>query len=388
MYCMRCGHPNDDTAKFCIKCGHSLSAARPRTTLTETAPVFDPAQRAYRVENTATPKPIPLQHVSLLADDVSTPRPIPRQDRPSRKTARRDPRPRTAWPYIAAVLSLLAGGVLAFVAYWQIDSGDTITAIVGFWNAFVTLGYLWLALRLVTRQEEAFKMGLDLSRANIWFVGGQLYFWSKVAEVTGLVALDEEFLASGFAFIITDLLLLGGIAMTRRDLLPPVQEQDVRDRSELISELGKATVSEAERRLLLEIRRRFAVYMSTKSWGGIEMVDWHESQPADLLARSVLAPARIRDDKDSARKKPSNWRARAFAFYPVLDLNRVRSARGAINCVIAITAPETVLRESEARRKKVGVYLLRSRVWAGKRSKGFEEFVKQQYGVTFHHWAA
>ena len=74
----------------------------------------------------------------------------------------------------AVFVSIRILAVLALVARSQIDSSDDIGKYVGYWNAFVTLAYAWLTVRLVLRQEAAYTMGLHLSRANIVFVFGQM----------------------------------------------------------------------------------------------------------------------------------------------------------------------------------------------------------------------
>lgn len=294
---------------------------------------------------------------------------------------------KTAWPYVAAILSLVAGAVLAIVAYAQISSGDDIGKYVGCWNAFVTLAYIWLSVRLILRHEGAYKMGLDLSRTNIWFVFGQMQFWRIASEVTGM-SLDEEVLITGLAFIVTDIALYVGVLMTRRDLILPLRAEEVPELTSLLGDLERAdTLSHAERKQFLDLRRRFIAHMSRVSSGGVEINGLHNQRVADLVARPALFPARtgkdsMNDDRDSARKRRLNWGTRTYSFQSVVSPEHVEFGREAIDYVVAISGSDEAL-EAARKSKKVGLYLIRRGVYAGKRSSAFEKFVQHEYGIAF-----
>ena len=56
-----------------------------------------------------------------------------------------DRRAKTILPWIAALLSLMAGAALAFFAYTGLQMDDLISKLIGGWNMIVVLAYLWLA---------------------------------------------------------------------------------------------------------------------------------------------------------------------------------------------------------------------------------------------------
>lgn len=296
-------------------------------------------------------------------------------------------RARTAWPYVAAILSLLAGAVLAIVAHAQIDSGDDIGKYVGYWNAFVTLFYVGLSVRLVLKHVGAYKMGLDLSRTNIWFVFGQMQFWNMASRVTGM-SLDEQFLITGFAFIATDVALYAGVLMTRRDLISPLRAEDVPDRTSLVRDLERADeLSQAERKQFLDLRRRFIAHMSRVSSGGIEVDGLHKLKAVDLIVRPALFPVRIGDSQPKGGKAPEqkrrpNWGTRAYSFQSEVSREYVQYATVGIDYIVAVSACDKAVEEARKCRR-VGLYLIRQGVYVGRRSAAFEQFVAQEYAVSF-----
>lgn len=105
MFCVRCGAPNDDSAKFCTTCGAPLAAAGPMGTPSP-APEFTP-QPAPEPEAQPTPEPAPAApEAQVIPEPVApvspeaqpTPEPAPEPEPVAEPTPFAAPEPEPAAP--------------------------------------------------------------------------------------------------------------------------------------------------------------------------------------------------------------------------------------------------------------------------------------------------
>lgn len=286
-------------------------------------------------------------------------------------------RAKTLWPYIASVLSIVSGVVLAWVAYIQISFFSGFTQAIGYWNAFVTLAYLVLAILLLLRRESAYTIGLTLSLGNIGFVTLQTWFLVAIEKVTGIPLSEEESIVF-FAFLGTDLLLYGSVYLSFKALIPPLRPQDVPDSPLLLTELKNAKINRKEKDQLLRIRREFIAYMHEKFRGNIEINSHSNNQHVDIVAKPFRSYMFFLGGGGSSHKR--------YQFHAETDYDQVRSAKGVVDCIITIFASNDAFDESERGLTKISVYSLRDELKTGRQESDFVNFAIMDLGIFFGHY--
>ena len=300
-------------------------------------------------------------------------------------TAERDDlRAKTVMPYVAAGFAVVSGMALLVYAISLIQTPETIATILGIWNALVTLAYFWLAVQLCRRVEGAYFSGLLLSLGNVAFVWGQVMLWNFLGIMSGFGE-DERAALIGvapFIFILTDLLLAGGIYFSFRDLVHPTLPEDIPESEVLQRRLAtaedetryddpvknflgqtksKATTApptQAEINMLLDLRRKFLAHMKSTARGGADLDVVINEQTVDLVVKPLWSYIMVDSQAEKQHQR--------FMFYPVItSVLEIEKARQGANYVLAISAAPDVLDQLTGfRAKSTGVYLLREKQWA------------------------
>jgi hypothetical protein len=346
--CPICGFQNPDGAVTCGNCLNNIEFARKR--IQERHGTLTSARQTDGGHAVVSPRHI--------------------QQNTEQTIQTTDSRKRTLWPYIAAVLSIVAGGVLAIVAYLQINTPDDITKVIGYWNALVTLAYIWLAIRLMIRDEGAYKSGITLSLGNAGFVMAQLGIWGHLTNFT----LSGEQLIIAFSFIITDLILFAGIRQCFGDLVAPLLPQNIPNSYFLLQESARTeNLGENEIAPFLNMRRDFIAYMHRRLRGSIEINTQRNNQYVDLLVKPFVSYIAV----------GGNSAIKTYRFHIALDSDQVKDARGLIDYIIALKVPEDVLYEGTKGLMKVSVYSLSDHVRTGGQPSDFDKYAQDVLGFKF-----
>jgi hypothetical protein len=291
-----------------------------------------------------------------------------------------DPRAGTPLPVIAAICAVGAAIASIIIGYSQSQASDDLARYIGYWNMFVALAYLWLAASLFRRQEHAYLAGLGLAIANLAFVAFQVQLTYIASGITNSVIANEEQLTRVFfGFFGTDSLLVVATFLSFRDLVYPKRLEDIPDSPLLSDHLQQATeVSEPEKELLQDTRRRFIVHMSSRARGGIDINTRIKDHHVDLVSKSAFALL-----MNLYNGADENSLSERYLFVPLLDAAVAGSTKGAPSHIVAISATKHGIRKVG---RTTSVYLLREQQ-AKKTlgaSKDFEKFVQKEFGITFN----
>ncbi|MBW8012774.1 MAG: hypothetical protein FVQ83_16270 [Chloroflexi bacterium] len=291
-----------------------------------------------------------------------------------------DSREYTSKPLMAALMSIIAGGVELVVADFQINTPDDLTVVAGVINAFVSLAYFWLAVQLIQRREQAYKRGLQLAIGNFFFVSSQGMFWNFIAEGNG-TDVPVEFLAILFSFLGTDFLLAVSIAWSYRDFVYPLESQRIPEFRYLINKLAiNNDITEEEREFIRKARRGFIAYMSATHRGGIEINSILKEMPVDLVAKPLISFMGGDAGKGDTRY---------YLFRTNISVELVKKARGTRSYVFIIgisTSDDIKLESKRGLLKRLSLYTFRDGVRTGRRSKEFEKFAESNFGKRFRQY--
>lgn len=289
-----------------------------------------------------------------------------------------DEKSNTIWPNISAIMAIVAGVVLAIVAYIQINFPDDLTRAIGYINALVTLAYLWVAVGLAQRKESAYHYGLTLSLGNVGFVMLQLWFWgtfSTISDFQGFI---------GLGFIATDLLLFGASYMSFGDLVPPLLPKNVPNSPNLNYQLKHArNLSQSDLTSFEDIRASFIAKMHRKFRGRVEIGEAKNAAYIDLVIKPLFSELGFLFAGGSSQHK-------RYTFHLILTQDQVKREKGSSDYIVAYEASQEALEEATKGLIKPIVYVLKNRLTTGSSSisvwrqpSDFQIFAKDNLGTLF-----